>query len=288
LYGRGEKIKELLDRIDANQITLLLGNSGSGKTSLIHAGLFPAAIGSVWFPVYTRPLGLPRSDVVSGLLASVFKGPPSYRGALLGPLEQAADAVAPRRLLLIIDQFEDVLTSRDDEEAERLVGDLRGIRYLDDHRIRVLISYRADLEARLGRFWQLISGSPQGLARVYVSGLTADEGWKCIESASGDLRIKLDLSQDEKAQVGKDLQSFSATHGEQGVYPPYVQMFIDHIWRKLGSRPGAYRFGDYLDSGAMEGVTEGYLTRQLVYARDTKGHLRLVLVSLVRSYGVKA
>jgi hypothetical protein len=112
LYGRGEKIKELLDRIDANQITLLLGNSGSGKTSLIHAGLFPAAIGSVWFPVYTRPLGLPRSDVVSGLLASVFKGPHSYRGALLGPLEQAADAVAPRRLLLIIDQFEDVLTSR--------------------------------------------------------------------------------------------------------------------------------------------------------------------------------
>lgn len=288
LYGRAEKISEFFENVDANQITLLLGNSGSGKTSLIHAGLFPEAIRSGWFPVYTRPLGLPRGDVVSGLLASVFEGPQSYRGALLAPLQQAAAAVAPRRILLIIDQFEDVLTSRDDQEVERLVGDLRTIRYIDDRRIRVVVSYRADLEARLGRFWQLISGSPEGLARVYVAGLDADEAWKGTESACRDLRIRLQMSKEEKVTIEKDLLSFSSSHGEQGAYPPYVQMLIDHIWRKLGSKPGAYRFEDYLDSGAMEGVTEGYLTRQLAYARDTEGHLKSVLVSLVRSYGVKA
>jgi len=288
LYGRGEKTSELLGRINTNQITLLLGNSGSGKTSLIHAGLFPAAIDSGWFPVYTRPLGLPRGDVVSGLLASVFEGPHSHRGALLGPLEQAAAAVLPRRLLLVIDQFEDILTSRDEEEAERLVADLRSVRYLDDRQIRVLVVYRADLEARLGRFWQLISGSPEGLARVYIAGLSADEASEGIEGTCRDLRIKLELSVNEKARVGKDLQSFSATHGEQGVYPPYVQMFIDHMWRTLGSKPGAYRLEDYLAAGAMEGVVEGYLTRQLAYARDTEGHLKAVLVALVRSYGVKA
>jgi hypothetical protein len=180
------------------------------------------------------------------------------------------------------------LTSRDDEEAERLVGDLRSIRYLDDRRIRVVLCYRADLEARLGRFWQLISGSPEGLPRVYIAGLSVDEAWKGVESACRDLRIRLKMSREEKAQVGRDLQSFSATHGEQGVYPPYVQMFVDHIWRKLGSKPGTYRFEDYIDSGAMEGVTEGYLARQLAYAHDTEGHLKSVLVSLVRSYGVKA
>ena len=287
LCGRAEKTTELLARIEANQITLLLGNSGSGKTSLIHAGLFPAAIHCDWFPVYTRPLGLPRGDVVSGLLTSVFEGPQSYRGALLGPLEQAATAIAPRHILLIIDQFEDILTSRDDEEAERLVGDLRSIRYVGDRRIRILISYRADLEARLGRFWQLISSSPEGLARVYVAGLDVDEAWKGTESACRDLRIKLEMSKEEKAKILTDLLSFSARHGEQGVYPPYVQMLIDHIWRKLGSKPGAYMFEDYVDSGAMEGITEGYLTRQLAYARDTEGHLKSVLVSLVRSYGLK-
>jgi energy-coupling factor transporter ATP-binding protein EcfA2 len=288
LYGRGEKIKELLKGIDTNRITLLLGNSGCGKTSLIHAGLFPAAIGAGWFPVYTRSLGLPRSDVVSGLLASVFEGPHSYRGALLSPLEQAAAGVAPQRLLLVIDQFEDILMARDEGEAENLVRDLQTIHYWEDPRIRVLLSYRADLEARLGRFWQMISGSPEGLARVYVEGLSVGEAWNAVETASADLRIKLELSQAQKAQIGEDLQSFSDSHGEQGVYPPYIQMLIDHIWRKAGSQRGTYRFDDYLTSGAMEGVTEGYLARQLAYASDTKGHLKAALVSLVRSYGVKA
>jgi len=85
---------------------------------------------------------------------------------------------------LIIDQFEDILTAREQEEAERLVKDLRTVRHLNDPRIRVLVSYRADLEARLGRFWQLISGSPEGLARVYIAGIGADEAWKSIESAT--------------------------------------------------------------------------------------------------------
>jgi hypothetical protein len=65
-------------------------------------------------------------------------------------------------------------------------------------------------------------------------------------------------------------------------------MFIDHVWRSIGNQPGIYRFDRYLAAGAMEGVTAGYLSRQLEYAQDTEGHLKAVLVSLVRSYGVKA
>jgi hypothetical protein len=287
-YGREEKVRELLQRVDADPITLLLGNSGSGKTSLIHAGLFPAISDAGWFPVYARPLGLPRSDVVSSLLSSVFDGPHSYRGTLVAPLEQAATAIAPRRLLLVIDQFEDILTARDGEEGQRLVADLRTVRFLDDREIRVILSYRADLEARLGHYWQQISGSPEGLGRVYLGGISPGEAWKSIESACSDLNITLELSEDEKSQIRADLTSFSAAHGEDGVYPPYVQMLVDHAWRHVGNRPGVYTFNDYHSAGAMEGVTGGYLARQLTYAHDTDGSLKSVLVSLVRSYGVRA
>jgi hypothetical protein len=65
-------------------------------------------------------------------------------------------------------------------------------------------------------------------------------------------------------------------------------MFVDHVWRSLGNQPGTYHFDRYLAAGAMEGVTAGYLSRQLEYAQDTERHLKAVLVSLVRSYGVKA
>lgn len=288
-YGREAKLNELHQAIENNRITLLLGNSGTGKTSLIHAGLIPEAIKANWFPVYTRPLGLPRTDVVVGLVSTVFDGPQSYRDALLGALDDAAEAIAPKRVLVIIDQFEDILSAREDREAERLIDDLRVVRFIDDSRVRVLLTYRADLEARLGVFWQSISGSPAGLPRVYVSGISADEAWKSVRSAAADLGAVLELSESESAQIRKDLETFSARQEPEGaVYPPYLQMFIDHVWRSLGNQSGTYRFDRYLAVGGMEGVTAGYLSRQLEYAQDTEGHLKAVLVCLVRSYGVKA
>jgi len=287
-YGRDEKVRELLERIGSNAITLLLGNSGSGKTSLIHAGLFPRAVENGWQPVYARPLGLPRTDVFTALFAAVFEGASSYRGSLIPLLEQAVTAIHPRRLILIIDQFEDILSSREQEETQRLVADLHTVRYLDDSNIRILVSYRADLEARLGQYWQLMSGSPQGLARVYIAGIGVTEAWMTIENACHEFRIKLDLTDVEAIQIRKDLLASSARHGEEGVYPPYIQMLIDHLW--WGTRDGAtsYRMQNYLAAGGMEGVTGNYLTRQLAYAQDGEGHIRAVVVSLVQSYGVKA
>jgi len=86
----------------------------------------------------------------------------------------------------------------------------------------------------------------------------------------------------------EDLLASSQVLGEEGVYPPYVQMLVDHIWRHAKAKKGAYSFKAYSSSGSMDGVAGGYLTRQLSYAEDREGHLREILASLVRSYGVKA
>ena len=125
--------------------------------------------------------------------------------------------------MLIIDQFEDIVSSKEQAEANQLVEDLRTVRYLDDSNIRILLSYRADLEGRIGQFWQLLSGSPQGLPRVYLTGMATTEAWRSIESACQDLNINLDLSCGEAEQIQKDLLSLSTRHGEEGIYPPYIQ-----------------------------------------------------------------
>jgi hypothetical protein len=287
LCGRENTIAELLASITKNPITLLLGNSGTGKTSVVHAGVFPVAFMQGWLPVYTRPLGLPRTDVATGIEGAVFDGPTSYRGSLVPLLKQVTATVSPKKVMLVIDQFEDILTAKRAEEAEQLVEDLRVLRYLDDPDIRVLVCYRADLEARLGEFWQLVSGSPQGLPRVYLGGVSGKDCWQTIVGTCADLNLSLDLSETDAERMVCDLRTFSQTHAEQAIYPPYIQMLIDHIWRSaLGG--GRYRYAGYLQAGGMEGITGGYLARQLAYANGQQGLGRAVLVALVRSYGVKA
>lgn len=288
LIGRERKTAELLTRLFDDTVTLLLGDSGVGKTSLIHAGLLPALNDKEVRPIYTRPLGLPCTDVIRQIQTSIFEGRPAYAGPLVPFLAEVRAALGNEHVLVIIDQFEDILTARDVAEVERLISELRTLRELADPFLHVLISYRADLEGRLGQCWQQMSGSPSGLPRVYVSGIKEDQAWQGIVKAAADMSVTIELSQPQQSRVADDLLVASRALGFPDVYPPYVQMLIHHIWLSAKAEQGAYNFQQYQKAGGIEGITGGYLNSQLDYAQDGEGHIRAVLVSLVRSYGVKA
>lgn len=288
LVGRNQQIRQLLELLEREPMVLLLGDSGTGKTSLIHAGLIPAMNDHGYRPIYTRPLGLPCTDITRKIQASIFEGQPGGRGSLGSLLAEVAVAVEDRKLLLIIDQFEDILITRNNRETEMLVSELRSLRELASPSLCVLISYRADLEGRLGEFWQHISGSPQGLPRVYIAGIDRDAAWSGVKQVASALSVSIDLRPVEEKRVKDDLFAASTPLGVPDVYPPYIQMLIDHLWSSSSKGQSQYTIKNYQATGGMEGVIGGYLSRQLEYARDTEGHIRAVLISLVRSYGVKA
>ena len=289
LVGRGREVGELLARCDRDPVVLLLGDSGVGKTSLIHAGLILRAVREGWRPIYARPFGLPCADLVQQVQATLYEKPLGYRGPLFPVLAEAAATVRGKRILLIIDQFEDVLATQETREIDDLLSGVTAVRELADPTVRVLISYRADLEGRLGEFWQRISGSPRGLPRFYLGGISVAEAWVGVRKAARDFSLRIELNPTEETRIQNDLVVASRAAGFGEVYPPYLQMLIDHIWSSARLQPRrAYKFKRYRDTGGMEGVIGGYLSRQLAYARDSQGHIRSVLVSLVRSYGVRA
>lgn len=288
LVGRRQAIEELLTRFDDDYIVLLLGDSGVGKTSLIHAGLIPEVINRGWRVIYTRPLGYPCTDIIRQIQASVFEARPPHRGPLIHLLAEVSAALTEEKALLIIDQFEDVLLGGEDREISELTSQLRTIRELAIPSVHVLICYRSDLEGRLGRYWQEISGSPHGLSRVYLSGINEDEAWRGVIKAAQDLSVNLRLCTYEEKRIKNDLLASGHAMGLSNVYPPYLQMLVDHIWSLSKKANGTYTFKHYQESGGMDGVIGGYLNRLLEYAQEGEGNARLVLVSLVRSYGVKA
>lgn len=53
-YGRAAEIEELSRRVKGQNLTVLFGESGLGKTSLLQAGLFPKLRREAFLPVYVR------------------------------------------------------------------------------------------------------------------------------------------------------------------------------------------------------------------------------------------
>src|SRR4051794_38867095 len=76
-FGREAQRKELITLLRQHRFLAVLGASGSGKSSLVRAGLLPALFGGVmtkagshWNVALMRPGGRPTSNLAAALLSS--------------------------------------------------------------------------------------------------------------------------------------------------------------------------------------------------------------------------
>jgi uncharacterized delta-60 repeat protein len=128
-FGRDQQIAELVGRLDRNRFVAVVGVSGSGKSSLVRAGLIPALergsvgeAGSRWHMVVTRPAGAPYSSLAADLSKSGLD-PSSLRQSSHGLVQVARQLPREETLLVVVDQFEELFRYKDrepvTEEARR-------------------------------------------------------------------------------------------------------------------------------------------------------------------------
>ncbi len=160
-FGRDALVADLLRTLRSGQrLVALVGASGSGKSSVVRAGLIPAlAKGALegsddWFVASLVPGSIPFAELEAALLRVSINGPDSLSDQLDGTdggLLRAAMRVLPAeadRLLLVIDQFEELFTMVDDAELRRsFLANL--VAAIDDphHRVTVVLTLRADFYA---------------------------------------------------------------------------------------------------------------------------------------------
>jgi WD40 repeat protein len=118
-FGRDQQIAEVVGRLERNRLLAVLGVSGSGKSSLVRAGMIPALErGSVtnpgrqWRIVVTRPAGAPFESLAAALAANQLD-PAGLRDSSLGLVQIARQLSADERLLVIVDQFEEIFRYKD-------------------------------------------------------------------------------------------------------------------------------------------------------------------------------
>jgi len=116
-FGRDREVQELLERLRLHPFVTVIGPSGSGKSSLVFAGLVPALRKSGlfgpggWLVRTLRPGESPLAALVDALDGDPADAPRAVS-------ELLATQPDARRLLLVVDQFEELFTlARSDVES---------------------------------------------------------------------------------------------------------------------------------------------------------------------------
>jgi basic membrane lipoprotein Med (substrate-binding protein (PBP1-ABC) superfamily)/DNA-binding SARP family transcriptional activator len=159
-YGRDELIEQLASIVTGDaRLTAVVGPSGSGKSSLVQAGLIPALRNPErrdvnWVIAVMRPGAYPFTELEASLGRAVADPSARSMSALWdddSELLRAVLRVLPddaSRLLLVIDQFEELFALVDDEQRERFLGSLITLASDPRGRTRVLVTLRADFYDR--------------------------------------------------------------------------------------------------------------------------------------------
>jgi WD40 repeat protein len=155
-FGREAEVEQMWRKLEGpTRMLALVGPSGAGKTSFLRAGLFPAATPQ-WATAICKPSNNPQL-ALGRALAPEMPGDTEVMDLLLrfDDPEVAVEVLSRwrrrnDRALLVVDQFEELLTQNSDEEQRRFADLLN--RLVLDADVCVLLSMRDDFMIRCRDF----------------------------------------------------------------------------------------------------------------------------------------
>ena len=225
-FGRERLVAEMVARLAGAPLMGIVGSSGSGKSSALRAGLLAALAGGV----------LPASEDWG--LALLRPGEHPVRA-----LERATAEAAPAsRLVVAVDQFEELFTLCHDE-AERaafvdeLVAQARDVR----RRVLVLVAVRADFYGRCAVYPEL--SQLLGANHVLVGPMRRDELRRAIELPAR--RAGLTVDSDVVDALIADVE------GEPGGLPLLSSALLE-LWQRRDGR--RLRMSAYEHTGGVQGA----------------------------------
>jgi DNA/RNA endonuclease G (NUC1) len=153
-FGRNPCIAEMFDKLSDHRFLAVLGLSGSGKSSVVRAGLIPrlrqsAAPGS-WLVLDPVVPGRRPLDALAQVIEQVSPGAEFQPDpdAFVAALDRSE-----RRVLIVIDQFEELFTLDPAEDERRQFLDiLRCAATTGAHAHVVILTMRSEFDSRVRRY----------------------------------------------------------------------------------------------------------------------------------------
>jgi hypothetical protein len=216
-FGRDQQVAELVARLERHRFLAVVGVSGSGKSSLVRAGLIPALergrvleAGQRWRIIVTRPGASPIRSLSSAVERTGLD-PSPLTGTSYGLIEVARQLSSDESLLVLVDQFEELFVYKDLQAMT------------EEARLR-----RAQSAAEAAEFVQLLLTAGRHARPVYVVlTMRSDYLGECAEFR--DLPEALNECQDliPRMTRAQRKEAIEVPLGQVGIAPSLVQRLLN-------------------------------------------------------------
>jgi len=275
-FGREKEIRRLINLVCAHKLVVVTGPSGTGKTSLLNAGLLawsdrnPPFVG-----IYSRCGQNPERSVIDAVCAHLGRADGGFGGddTLLTLLRQSMDQGLGIPIV-VLDQAEELFTRFDERLRERFLITIRTCLTSPNLPVRFVLAIRDDF---LGRLVDLRSLLPSLLQNTfYVPSLTKNAAIAAIRNPS--LLFNVPFDESLAARVFEEI-------GSVQVAPPQIQIVCDSLFRQRDENGITSTLYDKL--GGARSILAEFTEQQIDLLGRRRGQAKEVLKVMVTSEGTK-
>jgi hypothetical protein len=259
-FGRTKVISALADRVRVQPLTIVLGASGTGKSSVVKAGLLPQLRTTEPDGWRILPPIRPGKSPLASLASVALPGQDSNDlGTRLAEFRAQPEALASRisdwsahepvgRSLLVVDQLEELITlCRDSTERDQFLRLLEQALKAEPDRLRVVLTVRSDFEPQfadcpLRERWLS--------ARVVVPAMTLDEYRESIEGPASAKVLYFQGKASSQAFIARLIDDVANTPGAL----PLLSFTLSELYRRYHERGGNDRSLSEEDYEQLGGV----------------------------------
>ncbi len=229
-FGRDQLLTGLVNELEQTNLLLLLGASGSGKSSVVRAGVIPWLVGK-WGAQFVNLTFTPDQDPFESLYAGLLSKYKQSEAQIAR--ENKADTLTQvfntlkqpdTQWLIFIDQFEELFTTTPSEKCKKFIDGLTQLaRELDkanDSSVKIIGTMRADFLDRLSPYPALVKATDKH--RPMISEMQPDELRLAIEQPAAHHGVVFETGLVE--EITRDVQ------GQPG-YLPLLQYTLNLLWQ---------------------------------------------------------
>jgi WD40 repeat protein/class 3 adenylate cyclase len=254
-FGREELVAELTARLAGTQFLAVVGPSGSGKSSVVRAGLLPAVWGGAlpgsgeWRTMVITPGARPLNELAMRLsvlgddrvTAMLQDLEADHRALELAVRRALADEPDQVKLLLVVDQFEEIFAlCREEQERQQFIDALLYAVEAEEGRTVVVPTIRADFYGRCADYPQLAAHMSDGLL---VGPMSEGEQRAAIERPAAVAGLSL--------EPGLADMILDDVAGEPGALPLLSHALLETFGRRRGA---TLTLSGYTASGGVAGA----------------------------------